>query len=320
MAESVAQEAIEVRNLVREFRKRGDPPVVAVNDVSFSVSPGEIFGLLGPNGAGKSTTIRVLTTLLAPTSGEARILGHDVVRDALEVRRRIVAVLQENAVEIFLSVKDNFRTFGRFHGLSAREIETRSERVIELFGLGEFRAQKPIDLSGGLKRRVQVAKVFMVDKPVVFLDEATTGMDTMNKRATMNAIREEAGRGRTIVLTTHVMDEAEELCGRVLIINHGRVVASGTPEEVKALSLRLFTLTFTVDDVSPALLEAVASQRPLETTVRGATIEVTLRDEAAALAILARAGAVSPVRHFEMTGSTLEDAFLHLLDEERTQP
>jgi ABC-2 type transport system ATP-binding protein len=312
--------AIDVRGLTKEFRKRGEPPVVAVDRLSFSVRPGEIFGLLGPNGAGKSTTIRILTTLLAPSAGEAHILGHDVARAPLEIRRRIVAVLQENAVEIFLSVKDNFRTFGRFHGLSSREIEERSERVIELFSLGEYRSQKPIDLSGGLKRRVQVAKVFMVDKPIVFLDEATTGMDTMNKRTTMSAIREEAARGRTIVLTTHVMDEAEDLCDRLLIVNHGRAVASGTPAEVKALSLRLFTLTLVFDEIPEPLLAALRSHEPLDMRVRGNTVELTLRDSEAALRILADAGRTGPVRHFEMAGSTLEDAFLHLLDERPRRP
>ncbi len=307
--------AIDVRRLVKEFSQRGLPPLRAVDEVSFQVRVGEIFGLLGPNGAGKSTTMKLLTTLLTPTSGEASILGHDVVRNPLEVRRSIVAVLQENAVEIFLSVKDNFRTFGRFHGLSWAEIETRSERVIELFGLADVRNQKPIDLSGGMKRRVQVAKVFMVDKPVIFLDEATTGMDTINKRATINAIREEARRGRTIILTTHVLEEAEELCGRLVIIHRGKVIASGSPAEVTSLSLKLFRLSLTVETLSEEILAAISAESPLELTSRDQTAEVTLRDERSALRILASVEKISPVLHFEMSGSTLEDAFLHLVDQ-----
>lgn len=286
-----------------------------MNDISFQVRAGEIFGLLGPNGAGKSTTIKVLTTLLRPTSGEAMILGHDVVRSPLDVRRNIVAVLQENAVEIFLTVKDNFRTFGRFHGLTPGEIELRSERVIELFGLSEVRSQKPIDLSGGLKRRVQVAKVFMVDKPIIFLDEATTGMDTINKRATIVAIREEARRGRTVVLTTHVLEEAEELCGRLVIINRGAIVASGTPAEVTSLSLRLYTLTLTFDALSEELLTAIKEHDPVELAPRDQTVDVTVRDEETALRMLAAVQRIAAVRHFEMRGSTLEDAFLQLLDQ-----
>ena len=308
--------AIDVRHMVKEFRKRGQPPLLAVNDISFQVRVGEIFGLLGPNGAGKSTTMKLLTTLLTPTSGEASILGHDVVRNPLDVRRSIVAVLQENAVEIFLSVKDNFRTFGRFHGLSSAEIELRSERVMELFGLSDVRTQKPIDLSGGLKRRVQVAKVFMVDKPVIFLDEATTGMDTINKRATINAIREEARRGRTIILSTHVLEEAEELCNRLVIIHHGKVIASGSPAEVTSLSLKLFRLSMTFTALTDELLAAIRAESPLEVASQGQTADVTIRDERSALRILAAAERISPVLHFEMNGSTLEDAFLHLVDQE----
>ena len=308
--------AIDVRHLVKEFRKRGQPPILAVNDVSFQVRVGEIFGLLGPNGAGKSTTMKLLTTLLRPSAGEASILGHDVVRSPLDVRRSIVAVLQENAVEIFLSVKDNFRTFGRFHGLSSAEIESRSERVIDLFNLGDVRNQKPIDLSGGLKRRVQVAKVFMVDKPVIFLDEATTGMDTINKRATIAAIREEARRGRTIVLSTHILEEAEELCDRLVIIHRGKVIASGSPAEVTSLSLRLFRLSMTFGALSEPLLAAIHAESPVELATQGATVDVTLRDEPSAVRILAAAERITPVLHFAMSGSTLEDAFLHLVDRE----
>jgi ABC-2 type transport system ATP-binding protein len=154
----------------------------------------------------------------------------------------------------------------------------------------------------------------MVDAPIVFLDAATTGMDTMNKRATMNAIRREAERGRTIVLTTHVMDEAEELCDRLTIVNHGRAVAAGTPAEVKALSLRLFTLAFTADALPEVLLEKIRTEDPVELKVRAGSVEVTLRDEAAALRIL---GAAGSVRHVTLTGSSLEDAFLHLLDERK---
>jgi len=189
--------AIEVRNLVKVYQKRSQPPVRALEGISFDVPQGRIFGLLGPNGAGKTTTLKILTTLLPATSGSARILGYDVAAHPLEVRKNICVVLQENAAELYLSLRDNFRTYGRFHGLNWREIEVRADRVMELFGLDEYRNQKLIDLSGGLKRRLQVAKVFMVDKPVVFLDEATTGMDAINKRATIQAIREEARRGRT---------------------------------------------------------------------------------------------------------------------------
>jgi ABC-2 type transport system ATP-binding protein len=313
--------AIKTKYLSKTFREKGENEVRAVDDISFEVRQGEIFGLLGPNGAGKSTTIKVLTTLLPPSSGSAIILGHDVVQQPLEVRRNIVAVLQENAVEIFLSVKDNFRTFGRFQGLDTKEIEKQSERVMELFGLTEYRNQKPIDLSGGLKRRVQVAKVFMVNKPIVFLDEVTTGMDTINKRTTLNAIKEEARLGRTIVLTTHVLEEAEDLCDSLVIINHGNIIASGTPSQVKSLSaLRLYYLTLTFEQWSDRFVELINNHQPFAVEVNPPSINVTVRDEAVAVRILASLQQAGITPHFEMTGATLEDAFLHLIDtgKERT--
>ncbi len=224
---TVSDASIEVRNLVKVYQKRHHEPVRAVDDISFTVRRGEIFGLLGPNGAGKTTTIRILTTLLQPTSGSAHVLGHDILADPLAARKQICVVVQENAIELFLSVRNNLRTFGRFHGFATREIDHRMGRVIELFGLRDVVNEKGMDLSGGLKRRVQVAKMFLVDKPVVFLDEATTGMDAVNKRATLQAIREESRKGRTIVLTTHNMKEAEALCGEITFIKEGTIRAIG---------------------------------------------------------------------------------------------
>ncbi|MBI2620446.1 MAG: ABC transporter ATP-binding protein, partial [Ignavibacteriales bacterium] len=231
--------AIQVSNLVKIYEKRGKAPVHAINGISFDVRKGEIFGLLGPNGAGKTTTLKILTTLLSPTSGSVTVFGHDIAREPLEVRKQICVVLQENAVELYLSVRNNFLTFGRFHGLGRKEIDLRIGRLAELFGLNEYMNAKGVDLSGGQKRRIQVAKMFLVDKPIVFLDEATTGMDTFNKRTTIAAIKEEVTRGRTVVLTTHLLDEAEELCDGVAIINHGRLIAHGSIEKVKSIGLRL---------------------------------------------------------------------------------
>jgi ABC-2 type transport system ATP-binding protein len=167
--------AINTENLVKIYKENSAHPVRALDNLSLSVRQGEIFGLLGENGAGKTTLLRILTTLVRPTSGRATLMGLDVSRRAYDVRKKICAVLQENAVEVYLSVEDNLKTYARFHSIPSREREARVDRAIEQFGLGENRKQKVIDLSGGLKRRVQVAKVFMVDKPVVFLDEATTG-------------------------------------------------------------------------------------------------------------------------------------------------
>lgn len=311
--------AISVQNLVKEYPRPDGTVLRAVDGISFSVEQGRIFGLLGPNGAGKSTTIKVLTTLLPPTSGTVLINGFDVVTRSLQVRNNLCVVLQENAVEVFLTVRHNFLTFGRFHGLSAAQVEKKMGRVVELFGLQEVLNQKPIDLSGGLKRRVQVAKMFLVDKPVVILDEATTGMDTFNKRATVNAIREEAQTGRTIILTTHMLEEAEELCDSIAIINHGKIVAGGTMDEVKKMGLQMFYLTLKFNEIGKELQELVQKFAPVKLDIVDNQVSVTVREHHTALNILSLAQSTGALKHFEITTASLEDVFVELIDRKRAQ-
>lgn len=229
-------EAIRVEGLRKVFQRRRTTPVVALDGLSFSVPKGHIFGLLGPNGAGKTTTLRILTTLIRPSAGSAEVAGIDVARDPLSVRRRIVVVTQDSAAEIFLSVRDNLLTFARFHGLRGPSLRARVDDVMEKFGLAPEASRKAMDLSGGFRRRIQVAKAMLVDTPVVFLDEFSTGMDPILKRSVMDLLREEARRGRTIVLTTQILSEAEALCDDILIINHGREIARGDVATIKALS------------------------------------------------------------------------------------
>ncbi len=306
--------AIEVSALVKVFAKRDKRTIRAVDGLSFQVPKGSIFGLLGPNGAGKTTTIRILTTLLAPTGGEARVMGYDVVQNPLAVRRQICVVVQESAIELHLSVQNNFRVFGRFHGLLADEIQRRTDRVSELFGLSEYLNEKGMDLSGGLKRRVQVAKTFLIDKPVVFLDEATTGMDTFNKRATIQAVKEESQKGRTIVLTTHVLDEAEVLCDSIAIMNHGKLVAQGSVDSVKAYGLRMMSLSMSLTEVSPSTIELVRTYQPISIDIKNTTLDITVKDDSTVLAILTAVRQHTEVRHFEITTASLEDVFIQLLD------
>ncbi|MCU0411993.1 MAG: ABC transporter ATP-binding protein [Bacteroidetes bacterium] len=310
----MSSSAISVSNLIKIYTRRRDTPLRAVDGISFEVPQGTIFGLLGPNGAGKSTTIKVLTTLLPPTSGRVSVLGHDVTTDPLSVRKQICVVLQENAIELFLSVQDNFRTFARFHGVTGAAAEKAMDRVLELFSLRDARKETGIDLSGGMKRRVQVAKVFMVEKPVVFLDEATTGMDTINKRATIEAVREEAARGRTIVLTTHMLEEAEELCSSVVIINHGKIVAQGTIDDVKAMGLRLFNISLTVAGDPERLLPRLRRFKPQRLEVSRTTVHLTVQDERTMHAILEIVRRSKLVRSFEITNASLEDVFVELID------
>jgi ABC-2 type transport system ATP-binding protein len=305
--------AIDVTDLVKVFPRRGQAPLRAVDGLAFTVAPGTIFGLLGPNGAGKTTTLRILTTLARPSSGRVHILGHDVVAAPLEVRRRISVVIQETAVELFLSARDNLLTFARFHGIDRAEAGRRADRVIELFGLGAYVGQKVQDLSGGFRRRVQVAKTMMVDTPVLFLDEFSTGMDPILKRAVMELLRAEAKRGRTIVLTTQILSEAEELCDDILIINHGRQVARGDLHSLKLLSQGVYEVALTFDRVPDGLEVEMAARGAIRVHVSGNTVELALKeDEQQVLALVSELAKRGRVLRVELGGASLEDVFVEL--------
>ena len=312
--------ALEVENLVKTYREkrrwifgRDGGPVRAIDGLSFAVPHGVIFGLLGPNGAGKTTLLKILSTLLQPTSGRARIEGIDVASEPLEVRRRIATVIQETAVEMFLSVRDNLLTFARFHGIEANEARRRADRVIELFGLGSELERKVQDLSGGYRRRVQVAKVFLVNTPVLCLDEFSTGMDPILKRAVMESLRGEVKSGRTIVLTTQILSEAEELCDDILILHKGRQVARGNLNALKLLSQGVYEVVVTFDAL-PADIEAeVARLQPIRSQVSGNTVELSVKtEEAGAIEIVGELAKKGRVLHVEIRGASLEDIFVEL--------
>jgi len=229
------------------------------------------------------------------------------------VRRRISVVIQETAVELFLTVRDNLGTFARFHGLRAAEIRTRTERVLEDFGLAPEAHRKVMDLSGGFRRRVQVAKVFMVDTPVVFLDEFSTGMDPIMKRSVMEKLRREAGAGRTIVLTTQILGEAEELCDDILILNRGRQAARGDLHTLKLLSQGVYDVTMTFDRLPPDIEEELAARRPIRSSITHNTVEVTLKeDEGGILAVVGALARRGRVLRLEIGGASLEDIFVEL--------
>lgn len=311
---SASDIAVDIRNLVKIYHPRGASPVRALDDLTLQVRRGEIFGLLGKNGAGKTTLLRILTTLVAPTSGIVTLLGYDVRAGATDIRKRLCVVLQENAVELYLSVVDNLDTYARFHSVPRREVPARIEQVMDQFGLTDYRSQKVIDLSGGLKRRVQVAKVFLVDKPLVFLDEATTGMDPINKRATLDAIHRQARAGRTIVLTTHILEEAEELCDTIAIIDRGRCVATGDLARIKSLVPGAFDITIVFETIPSTLLEDFRRLPLLHFSHSSTTVEATVHPaDLSVLEEVVRIARHAHVRHLEVRSATLEDVFLELL-------
>jgi ABC-2 type transport system ATP-binding protein len=309
----VSDIAIAVEQLAKVYRAGKRDEVRAVDDLTFHVRRGTIFGLLGPNGAGKTTTLRILTTLARPTSGRAAVHGFDVVDRPLDVRRHIGVVIQEQAAELLLSVRDNLLTFARFHRQTGPAVRARADAVIEQFGLDEMADKKVQDLSGGARRRVQVAKIFLVDVPVVFLDEFSTGMDPILKRAVIALLRQQAAQGRTIVLTTQVLTEAEELCDDILIMNKGRQIARGDLHHLKTLVDRLYEVTLTFEQLPAALHELMRGFHPLELSTDHNTVQMKLReDESRVLELVATLARHAPLLRIEINGASLEDIFVEL--------
>ena len=221
--------AIEARGLVKVF---GDNR--AVDGVDLSIPSGCIYALLGPNGAGKTTIINMLTTLLKPDGGSARVFGHDVVRETQVVRQLISVTGQSAAVDERLSASENLRVFALLLGLSRSEANKRAVELLEEFGLQDA-ANRTLDkYSGGMRRRLDLASSLIVQAPLIFLDEPTTGLDPRTRIQMWESIRRLVSSGSTILLTTQYLDEADQLADRIAVIDHGRVVAEGTPRELKA--------------------------------------------------------------------------------------
>src|SRR5215207_8248669 len=232
---------VEAQDLHRTYRtstgtlRRKWMDVEAVRGVSFGIERGELFGLLGPNGAGKTTTIKMLITLLIPTKGTARVLGYDVVKDPREVRKRIGYVFGgERGVYERLSGYDNLRYFAELYGVPPKEIHGRIESLLELVGLKGWEQERAEGYSRGMKQRLHIARGLLHDPPVVFLDEPTIGLDPIGARELRATIASLAEAGKTVLLTTHYMFEADALCDRIAVIARGEIVAEGTPAELKA--------------------------------------------------------------------------------------
>lgn len=221
---------IAVDDLVRRFDQQ-----IAVNHISFHVAAGEVFGLLGPNGAGKSTTVKMLTTLLPPTSGRASVAGYDVVHQAALVRRAIGYVPQALSADGTLTGYENLLLFAKLYDLPARQRATRVRDTLEFMGLGDAGEKLVRTYSGGMIRRLEVAQAMLHEPHVLFLDEPTVGLDPVARRAVWDhLVKVRAETGMTILLTTHYMEEADSLCNRVAIMHQGKIAAIGTPAELKA--------------------------------------------------------------------------------------
>lgn len=220
---------IQVENLTHQYGDR-----IALNHIGFEVGKGEIFGLLGPNGGGKSTLFRILSTMMAPTSGRAILAGYDVERDPAAVRRQIGVVFQTQSLDKALTVEENLRAQGHLHGLSGADLRSRMESAMERLGILDRRKDLVETLSGGLRRRVEIAKALLHKPQVLLMDEASTGLDPAARRELsrhVESLREH--EGVTILLTTHILEEADR-CDRLVLLHQGNIVSQGSPQELRS--------------------------------------------------------------------------------------
>jgi ABC-2 type transport system ATP-binding protein len=306
---------IEARGLARTFKTRTGL-VEAVRGVDFHVAGGEIVGFLGPNGAGKTTTQRMLATLITPTAGEATVAGCDLRRDPLGVRRAIGYVAQGGSTNPAASVDEELVTQAQLYGITVAEGKRRAEELRRELELGELGGRLIKQLSGGQKRRLDIALGMIHGPRMLFLDEPTTGLDPHSRANLWQHIRDLRDRsGMTVFLTTHYLDEADALCDRILIIDHGKIVASGTPTELKErISGDLVTLVVGEAHAERAreLLGARSGVR--EVTIHDDTVRVTVeRGDAAAIGLMRILDVAGiPVESLKIAHPSLDDVFLTL--------
>ncbi len=233
-------EYVKVENLIKKY---GD--VCAVDNLSFSVEEGEIFGLLGPNGAGKSTTMNVISTLLDFQKGKVTVGGYDVAKERTEAKRCIGMVPQEIAVYDFLSAIENVKFFASLYGLSGKELTEKSMRALEFVGLSDKAKMKPKQMSGGMKRRLNIACGIAHTPKLIIMDEPTVGVDAQSREHILESIKILREKGATIIYTSHYMNEVEEICDRIAIVDHGSMIACGTEEELVSMVTDIKTFKIT---------------------------------------------------------------------------
>ena len=297
---------ILVENLSHQYGSR-----LALSNVSFEVKAGEIFGLLGPNGGGKSTLFRILSTMMVPTGGRAEISGHDVAREPAAVRRGIGVVFQTQSLDKALTVSENLRAQGHLHGLSGPQLRARMEQVVERLGLAARRHDLVETLSGGLKRRVEIAKGLLHRPVVLLMDEASTGLDPGARRDLWQYVEELRSReGVTILLTTHILDEADR-CDRLALLHQGRVVAEGTPAQLRSrIGGDIVVLEAANQDDAAALGRQIEIRFGLKPSVMNGVLRVEIANGHRFITEVVEAfpGAIQSVG---LHKPTLEDVFVH---------
>jgi ABC-2 type transport system ATP-binding protein len=301
--------AIETSNLVRDFKKGPR----AVDGIDIRVASGEVYGFLGPNGAGKSTTVHMLTTLLPPSSGSARVAGHDVVQEGTQVRSAIGAALQEAALDPFLTGREHMRLQTALHGLPRAERARRGDELLGRVGLTQAADRKVRGYSGGMKRRLDLALALVHRPRILFLDEPTTGLDPQSRSALWAEVQRLAtDDGVTVFLTTQYLEEADLLADRIAIIDQGRIVAEGTPDSLKAEIGRSSVEVIPAAHDELGRMKDVLSRfgESVSSSPKGAAVRLSGGD--AQLADVVRALDAEDIRveHLQLHAPTLDDVFL----------
>jgi ABC-2 type transport system ATP-binding protein len=289
----------------------------ALDGFDLAVPEGAVCGLLGPNGAGKTTAVRILTTLLRPDGGQARVAGFDVVRQAAQVRYRIGLLGQQAAVDEILSGRQNLVLFGRLYHLGVADAGRRADELLERFGLAGTGAKPVKQYSGGMRRRLDLAASLILAPPVLFLDEPTTGLDPRGRNEVWEAVRALVAGGTTVLLTTQYLDEADQLADQISVIDHGRVIAGGSPDELKSkLGGDRIDVVASREDQLAATAATVGRLSGAEPEVDPDTRRVSapVRDRVAALTGIARALDETgiAVEDIALRRPTLDEVFLHL--------
>jgi ABC-2 type transport system ATP-binding protein len=304
---------VEVRGLRKVYA--GKPPVVAVDGIDLSVRDGEIYGLLGPNGAGKTTTISIATTRAIPSAGTVRIAGVDVVRSPALARRSIGVVPQYNTLDRSCTAEENIQFHCLFFGMSRIDARARTAQLLDQFRLTDKARAYPISLSGGLAQRLQIARAIAHRPRVLFLDEPSAGLDPQSRIAMWAGVRSLRAEGITVMLTTHYMEEADELCDRLAIIDHGRILVEDTPAALKASigGEKIVDLKLSSPDNAGQLaarLNAVEGVTGVESTADG--VRVLARSEDGIIERIVNASAGFGVRDLATTEPTLETVFIKM--------
>jgi len=300
---------IQIEGLSKHF---GDHHVVEC--VSFSVHSGETLGLLGPNGAGKTTTIRMLTGLVRPSSGKITVGGYDVLKNPIEAKRLFDISPQEASLHPHLNIAEDLYFYARLRGLNRSDARKRAQETLRWAKLEEHASKNGHQLSGGMQRRLLMARALITDPPILYLDEPTTGLDPQSRHALWDYISELKGKKKTIILTTHYMEEAEMLCDRVIIIDCGKIIADGSPSELKRLmgvdSILTLRLRQSLSPSDLQLMQRVPGVIGLHCS--NGCISMQLRDKEALDEIVVTASRLAGINELNLKEPSLEDVFLHL--------